>query len=1195
MKICLVVLILLFASMTICIESGASNIKITQAKTLIDKGDRYASSGQNQKALNAYKQALDVSRKVKDAGLEATALYYMGNIYLKDSMHAEALSAFHKLLKIDQVNKDELNEAIDLNNIGYSYFKLRRYPEAIEYLSKALGLTQKVRDAATESLALVNLGDSYVGLYQYEKALNHYLNALNYLLANKDLPGQANINTKIGLIHSRLKDFSTSISYYQQAMRIYTQLEDSAGKAQVLWAIGINYFHLANYQDALKHYQPILKISRETGDSLLESRVLINIGEVYDVQGRHLEALEQFQLAIAISNKNGNLRVKEQALGSVGITNSKLGRYSEALVAYTQALEIGRITKNKSGEAAELQNIGIIYSNRGQHVKALEYQELALDIHRETRNISGEAGALANIGVLYNDIAYYDKALEYQQQALEMFRRVKDPAGEGTALDSIGTIYINLNQYEKALKHYEQSLELSRKIGDISGAGRTLGNLGLVNKKFGQYDKAMKYYEQSLAVNRKIGHSVTESATLNNIGTIYSTLGQHDKALPYFEQSLDIKRRVGDIVSQPGVLLNIGIIAAALKNSSVALKTIQESISLSENIRAAKSLWRGHSALGKYLWASGKATEAVPQYERAIEVIEEIYGHTSGFKEEERSSLIGAKSFVYDEFIKLLLELHRKHPGKRYGRQAFSVSEQSKSRVFQEMLAKAGARAQFSGDEAFLALIEKERQSAVELSNLNQQLSQERSRPGATINLESVQVITQQIVGIEKSLMALVKEIEKKYPRYVDLKRPKPLQVEDLQAVLAADETVLNYSVGKEHLVAFVISKKSFKLIELKLSRDALRQLAKTFREGISSTGDLGFDPMAAHELYRMIFEPVAPALGNRTKLYVSADDILYTLPFEALVDEEVDTEVFLAQREKWEKGEDAMHSEYGTLHYLIDSLTLTYLPSASVLRSLRTYAKSGYGNWETPLVAFADPIFGKEDAEDSDKGLSQRGIVRIAENSLEQPAQSSGRMQLKRLRQTASEAIAISDILDSSKDDIYLRGDASEENVHNARLGRARYILFATHGFLGGEFNGMTEPTLALTLVGNSGDRDGLLTMSEVLGLDLNAELVVLSACNTSGEGEKAGQGEEFAGLTRSFMYAGSKALLVTHWSVESTAAKDLMVGTFELMKLKSKPDALRKAKIKIKSSTRKVAGKMLSQSHPYFWAAYVIVGEGS
>jgi CHAT domain-containing protein len=288
-------------------------------------------------------------------------------------------------------------------------------------------------------------------------------------------------------------------------------------------------------------------------------------------------------------------------------------------------------------------------------------------------------------------------------------------------------------------------------------------------------------------------------------------------------------------------------------------------------------------------------------------------------------------------------------------------------------------------------------------------------------------------------------------------------------------------------------------------------------------------------------------------KLYISADSVLYTLPFEALVDG-YDQKAFRDARKAGGRGEIPKLGEYNTLHYVVDSYTITYLPSATVLRSLRKYEKPGYGKWDKSLIAFADPIFNHHTGE-----------------------------VLLRLKESSEEANAVASEVKGKKEDIYMREKATEDNVYKANLKDARYILFSTHCLLGGDFPGVGEPALALTLIDNPPGRDGFLTMSKVLELELNAEMVVLSGCN-----DKSGR------LTRSFMYAGAKSILVAHWSMESQAASDLVVGMFRDMKKETRPEALREAKLKMKSSTRQMGKENLSLSHPFYWAPFVIVGEG-
>jgi CHAT domain-containing protein len=261
----------------------------------------------------------------------------------------------------------------------------------------------------------------------------------------------------------------------------------------------------------------------------------------------------------------------------------------------------------------------------------------------------------------------------------------------------------------------------------------------------------------------------------------------------------------------------------------------------------------------------------------------------------------------------------------------------------------------------------------------------------------------------------------------------------------------------------------------------------------------------------------------------------------------------------------------------------------------LRKYNQPGPGRWSKPLIAFADPVFGADKEENNTGSLKHRGMTDETKLAFSLLTRSTGRGELERLPDSATEARAIAEEVKGREKDIYLREKASEANVYSAELSKCRYLLFSTHGLLGGDFSGVEEPSLALTLTDNPPGKDGFLSMSEVLGLDLNTEIVILSACSTTGRGEKASSGEGFAGLTRSFMYAGGRSLLVTHWNVESTSARDLMVATFRELKVSSGPDALRQAKLDMKGSTRKMKdGRKLSLSHPFFWAPFVFVGEG-
>ena len=962
---------------------------------------------------------------------------------------------------------------------------------------------------------------------------------------------------------------------------------------------GIALYGKGEWKEALFRWDEALKIFQKIGDQAGEAKALTNIGVAYKTLGQYTEALRNQQQSLEISRKICDVAGEARSLSNIGNVYYSLGRYTEALRNQQQSLEISRKIGDVAVEARSLGNIGIIFDSLGQYTEALSYHQQSLEKVRKIGDVADEAKVLGNIGSVYDGLGQYTEALRYHQQSLEIYRKIGDVAGEALDLTNTGVIYQRLGQYTEALRYHQQCLEISRKIGDVAVEAKVLGNIGIIYDGLGQYTEALRYHQQSLEIKRKISDVAGEAKSLTSIGNVYHSLGQCTEALRYYQQSLEIVRKIGDVAGESRSLCNIGIVYHELGQYSEAIQFLQESIRISEKIGALETVWMGYRGLGEALWKSGKGEDAVGPYEKAVETIEKLYASTQGLKEEERSSMIGEKSFVYQEFIELLLELYRENPKKGYDKQAFQISEKSKSRVFQELMAKAGAKIAFAGeakDDTFKKMIAREQQLIVEITNQRILLTKELSKPEKERNQEVKDSLKSQISKSEKSLTDLEKEIESKYPRYADLRRPKPLIVEELQEILKPDETVVSYAVGKDKLAAFVIGKKSFKLIEIDTSREELSKLIRRFRRGLEDVREVKalekFKPEVAYELYRKIFHSLTSELKGMTRLYISSDDILYTLPFEALVDREISEKAFDKAREKG----GVYLSEYNTLHYLIDTYTITYLPSASVLRSLRKYEKPGYGKWTKPLIAFADPIFSQEERKEEvkDKDLKPKGVSQETALSLQILTRSTGNEKLERLKESAQEAEAISKELKGRKEDIYLRERATEENIYKTNLKDSRYILFSTHGLLGGDFSGVAEPALALTLIDNPPGRDGFLTMSEVLGLDLNAELIILSACNTSGKGDKSGSGEGFVGLTRSFMYAGGKSLLVTHWSVESEAAKDLMVETFKNMKKEAKPEALRDAKLSMKKSIRQKGQEKLSLSHPFFWAPFVLVGEG-
>ena len=258
------------------------------------------------------------------------------------------------------------------------------------------------------------------------------------------------------------------------------------------------------------------------------------------------------------------------------------------------------------------------------------------------------------------------------------------------------------------------------------------------------------------------------------------------------------------------------------------------------------------------------------------------------------------------------------------------------------------------------------------------------------------------------------------------------------------------------------------------------------------------------------------------------------------------------------------------------------------------------------PFIGFGDPYFSAAQASEADKKgianqVAMRGVpLRLRSVPRTQSVDSAELALLPRLPDTALEIREIAKALGADPaSDIFLNQAASEKTVFAANLANRRVVMFATHGLVPGELNGLMQPALALSAPGVSGGAgDGLLTQEEILSLKLNADWVVLSACNTAA-GEGSGS-EAVSGLGRAFFYAGARALLVSNWPVETEAARGLMTDLFRRQSADNalgKAEALRKAMLGMVDGPGKLDAKtgkpVFSYAHPLFWAPFVLVGD--
>jgi CHAT domain-containing protein len=558
-------------------------------------------------------------------------------------------------------------------------------------------------------------------------------------------------------------------------------------------------------------------------------------------------------------------------------------------------------------------------------------------------------------------------------------------------------------------------------------------------------------------------------------------------------------------------------------------------------------------------------------------------------------------SFILSGYVTLLHDVWRGNPTADVAAEAFQIAEMIRGRSVDRALNATAARSA-AATPALADLVRREQDASMQASAIYGHLANLLSVPAQQREESRIAQLRTQVGDLQRARQTIAAEINSKFPTYAELVSPSPATVDQMRTVLRSDETILSFLVTAERTFVWAIPKEgsvSFTAAPVGASKlaEMVIRLRKSLDPGARTVGDIPeFDIETAHELYQMLLEPVRPAWDHARTLLVVPHGPLGDLPLSLLP----------TKRASLPPDEAILFSRYRTMPWLARTHAVVVLPSAGALGTLRGMP-AATGD-RRPFAGFGDPYFNRGHAREA-AASSQRvpGSVAVAGIPVQirdarVPAQHSTRLSmLPRLPDTADEIRTIAAALNAVPErDIFLGERANEKTLMTLDLTRYRVIAFATHGLVPGDLDGLTQPALALTAPEVAGvDGDGLLTMDKILGLRLNADWVVLSACNTaSGGGTRA---EAFSGLGRAFFYAGARALLVSNWPVETTSARALTTEVFRRQAadprltraraLQEAMNALIDSGVYRDPTSQRI---VFSYAHPIFWAPFTLVGDG-
>lgn len=914
-------------------------------------------------------------------------------------------------------------------------------------------------------------------------------------------------------------------------------------------------------------------------------------------------ALADCRAATQIFHVLGDRRKEATSLGCSGFLNRQLGRTDLAIGDYRAALAAARESGDREIEAKTLSNLGGVQISRHElteakhnlHEAALLWKSLgsqrnelgtrvnycsildaegavdaAADCLRELRPLTDQVGdnplkmmVLTNLSRTLYNASDYNRTLKYGAEAQALAQSIGDRRSEALAVNVMASTYAKIGELQKAIDLSRAALPILEAIGDDRGRAETYFDLGIEFRRIGDPDTAIDYLERCLRLREETGNKVMAIDAGEALGLAYSATGLGIKAKQAFQKTIELAKAIGDEQRLGGAYSGLADHYLENGNLTAAETYYRQALPLVQTGGARMTLANCLLGLGTAVMAQPR--EARELLERAMELYVER-GDTSG----RASTLqqlavldlqVGDRASAHrriDEAIALvepawaslraqefragflstlmpLYELKQEVLVRDSNAEdAFDVAERSRTRSLMEMLDTSRLRQTLPAP-----LAERMRENKAELSGALEKLTRLNARLHQATDVTSLE---RSIRNLQFEYATLEGEVRQANPAYAELSQAQTLPHQQIQGLLGEDTVLIEFSLGERTSYVWLVTAQECRAFALP-PRSKLESLASRAHQALQA-GEPETAPVL-RELSGLVLGPLAGKLGKR-RVAIVADGKLQLIPFTVLADPD------------------------NPRRLLIEGHQVIMLPSASVLVSLRRNARP-----RAPrklLAAIADPVFEVTDPRLPES--ASRGV----------PVPGSRRFRLDRLPSSRREAESILSLARAKgASDAYLGFDATRELLLSKTPGDYRILHMATHGIY--DPARPSASGLVFSLFDRAGKpREGFLWVHEFYSMQLNADLVVVSGCQT-GLGKEI-RGEGLVGMTRGLMYAGAPRIVASLWSVPDRATADLMTLFYQslLVDGTAPADALRKAQL----AMRKRPGMT-----PYHWASFTYQGD--
>jgi CHAT domain-containing protein/uncharacterized protein HemY len=890
----------------------------------------------------------------------------------------------------------------------------------------------------------------------------------------------------------------------------------------------------------------------------------LSVLELYSGQIEKSE--NYFKKALFLAEQSKSQSARASALFSAAEYYYARNQLNNSLNSYKNAIELWKEVKDVRQEANALLNLAYLYLKQNEYSAGFDALNSALAKWQENGDVRGQALTYKAIGRFYNEINEKQKALDSFQKSEKLFAEDLDYAEKASLFNGIAIVYENFGELKLAMNYRIRAFELFQKEDHFYGQIATLPDLARLSFLIEDYSSAENYLLKGENLASKIKDDFYLGLIYEQYGNLYLKKQEFEKSLDYFQKSVKIFRAKSQMWQMSRVLNKIGQIYEFRNDYPAARKYFAESLEFNRNVKDKLGEADTIYHLAKLDSLSDRETEALVSIKNSINITESFY--TDVVNSKLKSKYFSTVFERYDFYINLLMKLHKKSPSENFALEALQTAEKSRARAMLEKLSLSEAN--FTKD-ADAEAVKREKEIRVLLNAKADKLTDLLSQ---NADKSETDKISGEINELENELENLKAQLKQQSPVYSAIKNPAPFDVGEFQReVLDENSLLLEFSFGKDESYLWLVGKNELgsyvlpprEAIESKIERlrgllkerglksgESVEDFQKRIREAETEYQS------SARELSNLLFGQIAGKLAKK-RLIIVPDGELHYFPVAALPQPDSATDEPI----------------------LLSNETI-YEPSA---QTLAVFARSQ--KQITPaaknLLVFSDPIFTGDDARlSAENKPAENAATETAQTERFRFVESLG--NLPRLSASKDESETIIKIIGASGADNFSGFAATREQLLNLKTADYKIIHFATHGLTDEKRPELSG--IVLSRFDEKGQKlDEFFRIQDIYGLDLNADLVVLSACET-GIGKEV-KGEGLMSLNNAFLQTGAKSVMASLWKVEDGATLELMKNFYGAMKDKNltPSEALRQAQIKLRENPQ--------YRSPFYWAAFTMQGD--